>query len=151
MREAIELRSYRIIDDSGVDYNFLAGGFRQSSPRWLGQIVKGGPCPGLYEGAMVVEKPFGLTGSYTCDAKCLEEVVMSEETIFEKDAEGQEMIRPRGPDWNQETRSWNTMSCRADWRNHGDRWEVAYANHVADLETYINLLQAKVAKLEGRK
>lgn len=37
------LKSYMIIDDSGVDYAFL-----RDNRSWVGQVVKGNPCPSLY-------------------------------------------------------------------------------------------------------
>jgi len=67
------MRKYKIIDDSGVDYNFIAG-FGYEKKSWLGQIVQGGPNPALYTDAITVEKPFGIGGTYTADKKCFEEI-----------------------------------------------------------------------------
>jgi len=64
---------YRIVDDSGVDYDFLSG-FGIPYQSWKGEIVEGGPCPSLYAGAVVVEKPFGITGFYIASSECFEEV-----------------------------------------------------------------------------
>jgi len=63
------MKTYKIIDDSGVDYNFI-----RDSRSWLGEIVKGGPCPSLYSDAIVVEKPFGLIGTYTASSCNFEEI-----------------------------------------------------------------------------
>lgn len=64
---------YRIIDDSGVDYAFLSA-FGVSNKSWVGQIVEGKPCPSLYQGAVVVVKPFGLSGVYVAGSECFEEI-----------------------------------------------------------------------------
>jgi len=58
------LFTYEIIDDSGVDYNFVRG-FRPDEPSWLGQVVQGGPIQ--ESGDITVEQPFG-GGTYTAPA-----------------------------------------------------------------------------------
>lgn len=67
------MKKFKIIDDSGVDYAFLSG-FGISDKSWKGQIVKGDYCPSLYAGAVVVEKPFGLSGVYVASKECFEEI-----------------------------------------------------------------------------
>jgi len=67
------MKKYLIIDDSGVDYNFLAA-FGYSDQSWKGQIVIGNPAPNLYAGAVVVEKPFGISGTWTTEIECLKEI-----------------------------------------------------------------------------
>ena len=62
-------KTYKIIDDSGVDYAFL--GDRRP---WTGQVVEGFPTPSFYPGAVTVRKPFGLTGTYTASAAAFEEI-----------------------------------------------------------------------------
>lgn len=69
------MNKYRIIDDSGVDYNFL-GKKAKAKGSWVGQIVKGAPNPSLYPNCVTVEKPFGLGGTYSADA-CRFELVES--------------------------------------------------------------------------
>lgn len=64
---------FKIIDDSGVDYNFLSA-FCIPSTSWKGQIVKGFRAPTLYAGAVIVEKPYGISGVWITDEKNLEEV-----------------------------------------------------------------------------
>ena len=67
------MKTYEIIDDSGVDYAFL-GEDKYVRP-WVGQIVKGSP---VYEKPyrhIVVEKPYGLTGTYTADPEVFREIV----------------------------------------------------------------------------
>lgn len=73
MKPEPKFKKYEIIDDSGVDYNFL-GPEAVSRGSWKGQIVNGNEAPGLYEGAIVIEKPFGLTGVWISDTKSLREI-----------------------------------------------------------------------------
>ncbi len=67
----MELKTYKIIDDSGVDYNFIAA-FGYPKTSWVGQIVKGGEVD--HRGWVTIEKPFGIAGWYTTDAFKLEEI-----------------------------------------------------------------------------
>ena len=53
------MREYKIINDSGVDYNFLG-----DSRSWLGELVFGTDNEDQY-GNITVRKPFNLTGYYT--------------------------------------------------------------------------------------
>jgi len=62
------MKSYEIVDDSGVDYNFLG-----DDRPWKGQVVQGNPDPSAYPDAVTVEKPFGLAGTYTASASCFKE------------------------------------------------------------------------------
>lgn len=48
------MKKYKIIDDSGVDYNFLAG-FGHPTTSWVGQIVKGNKTDWA-GGSIIVEK-----------------------------------------------------------------------------------------------
>ena len=68
------MKQYKIINDSGVPYNFLAG-FGYSKKSWLGEVVKGGEIN--HYGCITVEKPFGISGTYTVDASHLEELKTS--------------------------------------------------------------------------
>ncbi len=54
-----EMREYKIIDDSGVDYQFLG-----DSRSWSGALVIGTDNEDQY-GNITVRKPFNLTGYYT--------------------------------------------------------------------------------------
>jgi hypothetical protein len=65
------MKTYKIINDSGVDYQFIAAFGHPTTP-WIGQIVKGGEVNSY--GCITVEKPFGITGTYTLDASNFEEI-----------------------------------------------------------------------------
>lgn len=65
------MNKYRIINDSGVDYNFL-GKEAKAKGSWVGQIVIGGPNPSLYPDCITVEKPFGLLGTYSASSENFE-------------------------------------------------------------------------------
>jgi hypothetical protein len=65
------MKTYKIINDSGIHYPFLKAFGHPTTP-WLGQIVKGGEVN--HYGCITVEKPFGITGTYTADASHFEEV-----------------------------------------------------------------------------
>lgn len=65
------MKTYRIINESGIDYNFIAG-FGHPKTSWIGQIVKGGNVN--HYGFITVEKPFGIAGTYTADASHFEEI-----------------------------------------------------------------------------
>ena len=66
------MKKYKIINDSGVDYKFLAG-FGHPKTSWVGQIVKGN-WSSWAGGTLTVEKPFGISGTYTADASHFEEI-----------------------------------------------------------------------------
>ena len=68
------MKTYKIINDSGVDYNFLAG-FGHPKTSWVGQIVKGGERSSWGGGTITVEKPFGISGTYTADESHFEEII----------------------------------------------------------------------------
>lgn len=66
---------YRIIDDSGVPYNFIRG-FRPDTPSWLGQIVEGILHNNYGFPQITIKQPFQNSEycTYTADPKCFEEV-----------------------------------------------------------------------------
>lgn len=66
------MKTFKIVNDSGVDYNFLAG-FGHPKTSWLGQIVKGNTIDWA-GGSVIVEKPFGIAGTYTAPASHFEEI-----------------------------------------------------------------------------
>jgi hypothetical protein len=61
------LKHYKIIDESGVDFNFLSA-FGVSRRSWVGQVVSGNVADYLYPGAIVVNKPFGISGVWITDS-----------------------------------------------------------------------------------
>jgi len=63
------MKIYQIVNDDGVDKSFLG-----DNRSWIGEIVKGQPAPELYPDAVIVEKPFGLPGTYTASAKNFKEI-----------------------------------------------------------------------------
>lgn len=69
------MKKYKIVDDSGLDYNFLHGFGEEKS--WLGEIVNGADEP--VNGSLTVEQPFG-PGTWTASAECFEEVVDQPDT-----------------------------------------------------------------------
>ena len=66
------MKTYEIVDDSGVDYNLL-GEDRDKRP-WLGQIVKGSEVREKPYRCITVEKPYGLIGTYTSDPESFREI-----------------------------------------------------------------------------
>lgn len=60
---------YKIIDDSGVDYNFLKGFSPEYGKPWKGQIVIGQENS---NGSIVIKKPFNIPGFYVTDKKNVE-------------------------------------------------------------------------------
>lgn len=74
---------------------------------------------------------------------------MPDKKLFHNDANGNEMTRPRGPDWNEDIRSWAVMDCRGDWVKCGDRYDVAATIHINDMKYYVSLLEELLEKLEG--
>lgn len=65
------MKTYKIIDDSGVDYNFLAG-FGYPKTPWIGQIVQGNES--FIMDCIIVNKPFGISGTYTADKSHFQEI-----------------------------------------------------------------------------
>lgn len=62
------MKKYKIVDDSGVDYNFLR---IHREDRWLGEIVEGSDEP--LNGCITVKQPSG-DGTWTAPVECFEEV-----------------------------------------------------------------------------
>ena len=72
------MKLYKIIDDSGVDYKLLSS-FGLGKPQsWLGAIVAGDfhehPYPHI-----IVEKPFGMAGTFTAPPQRFQEISIKNE------------------------------------------------------------------------
>lgn len=65
------MKQYKIINDSGVDYKFIASFGIQTTP-WIGEIVKGNRSS--IPGCIIVNKPFGIPGTYTANNSHFEEI-----------------------------------------------------------------------------
>jgi hypothetical protein len=69
---------YKIIDDSGVDYNFLKAFSTEYGKSWKGQIVIGNENS---DGLIVIKKPFNIPGYFVTDKKNVERVPNNSLTI----------------------------------------------------------------------
>ena len=67
------MKNYEIIDDSGVDYDFI--GENKSIRPWLGQIVKGWASDSPYK-CVTIKKPYGLLGTYTASPEAFREIFL---------------------------------------------------------------------------
>lgn len=73
LKENENMKTYKIIKDCGINYAFLeAFGHEGKNQSWVGQIVKGNPSN--IKGCIIVEKPFGISGTWTADEDCFEEI-----------------------------------------------------------------------------
>jgi hypothetical protein len=67
------MKTYEIIDDSGVDYNFLRED--KNKRPWVGQIVKGSDVRERPYKCVTIEKPYGLPGTYTASPEAFREIL----------------------------------------------------------------------------